>query len=384
MLSSRTLLTLPTQAASFLISLPPLIASFMTSAPPSPRKKTPRALTEFGANRTASLALPTFKTPSKTAREPQSVSSLASLFGSFAALVITPRPEVPLIDESKQENVTKAMTRLQLTIKQSTDKKAIDKLILEQVNLVEEEIKEHAKRRVDLFFYTLISVYGQYLQIEMTPTVLQHGRGSAEYGTEACHSSLFPSLGFKRRTAWFDYIRQPLPLPTLSGTDFEHTLNMTVELPSVVNDFDQHLEGIKRTSHSAREALRILHEVSNCTITPIEGMNQFLRALQDFFNQMDTKYIQTTGKIDNPEAFKKVLELQRTGTFICAEPLSDTKKTHTIKEEYIHLMLRLNSSEIFWRNLPYRMDSYYCRIQEEILKPLPEEKIRPASPRRPG
>ena len=66
------------------------------------------------------------------------------------------------------------------------------------LSLSKENILEHAARRVDLFFYTLVAYHNtQYLPIQ-GDTLFQHGFGRKTFKrvelTQACHSSFFPSF----------------------------------------------------------------------------------------------------------------------------------------------------------------------------------------------
>jgi len=234
-----------------------------------------------------------------------------------------------------------------------------DNLILEKVELLSEEIKEHAARRVDLFFYLLVSVWGKNIIITKDSTLLQHGKGSDEKGTQACHSSLFPNVKFAHPPSSWSWLMKPPPCPTFEGTHFRETLNMTVELPHIVNSFDGRLEGRIKPTAYINNILLILNKVSSNEMQPIEGMNEFLKVMETFFSKTEKKL----SKANHAEAFKKVWSLQKEGTFYAA-----TKGTCIVDNEYLCLMLRLKEADINKaRDNPKVFLTYFSKIQEEIF-----------------
>src|SRR4029079_8748300 len=82
-------------------------------------------------------------------------------------------------------------------------------------------------------------------------------------------------------------------LPTIQGTHFEDSNNMTTELPKIVNDFDTYLELAtpgqqSKPSKYVKTLLEDLNLASCGLITPIEGMNRFFKVMQSFFDDFKT------------------------------------------------------------------------------------------------
>lgn len=216
-----------------------------------------------------------------------------------------------------------------------------DDSLLQQVELSKDLIQEHAARRVDLFFYLLVAVYKEQFNLIKENTVKQHGQGSIKKGTHACHSSLFPNTNLS---------------PLFFKTHFYESLNSTVELPKIVNDFDGCIEGKRMPSPWIIECQSILNAVSRADIDPRHGMTRFFKVMDNFFRH----YYQHKKNIS---LFKmKIYECEKKGTFLAAHP------DMTLREDYLYLMLRLNQSEIDLVNKdPDVLSEYYFRIQQEIF-----------------
>ncbi|VEG91132.1 hypothetical protein [Legionella spiritensis] len=202
---------------------------------------------------------------------------------------------------------------------------------------------EHANRRVDLFFYTLIAYYKTGLVPMNGKTDLQHGRGRPAWRfgniTEACHSSLTPSL--LDNTIFQTGRRKHKSL--IDGTHFMDSLNATVELPPFLNHFDDVLENSCR-----QQCLEILGNASLGKITPIEGLNIFLNMMSDTLNNLKIQ-------VDNPDSNallrhsligdgtinKKIIDLVLSGT-LDSTFLNDTR---TVSDAYLQLLLRVTPDE---------------------------------------
>jgi hypothetical protein len=255
----------------------------------------------------------------------------------------------------------------------------IEKCNLEQVDVIEFLIKEHASRRVDLFFYLLVAVYNQKTAVTKDSTDKQHGSGSKISGTEACHSSLFPNVKFTRQGMW-TYLQGDL---SLKGTHFENTLNMTVELPRIVNQFDCVLEGNFVVAAArffpsvySKNSLAILNKVASGEIDPKAGMDEFLNNLKDFFNQVERDYLALKQAPENTDendlfkysaAFKKVWKLQKEGTFAACK---ENTLTTSIKDEYIYMMLRADPLKA--NLMPGYLSYCYNYMQSEIFNTMAE------------
>lgn len=191
------------------------------------------------------------------------------------------------------------------------------------VNLSKDLIVEHAARRVDLFFYTLIAYYQTQASPQLGHTELQHGRGRSSHNiniTQACHSSFTPSLIDENMNSE-EYTS------ILHGTHFMDSINSTIELPAIVNKFDDELEN---TYSCRKKSLEIIRQVSLGKINPIQGLNQFLNMMHMTFN-----LIPSSSPVKD-----KIIKLEKQGTFV-GKFSSDL----TVTDEYIELLLRLTNQE---------------------------------------
>ncbi|QLZ69860.1 hypothetical protein FOLKNPGA_02660 [Legionella sp. PC1000] len=213
-------------------------------------------------------------------------------------------------------------------------------LIMSKQNII-----EHANRRVDLFFYTLIAYYKTGILPTYGHTTLQHGRGRTTRSnisiSEACHSSLIPSL--VDTTIYQNKQTGEKHKSLLSDTHFMDSLNATVELPPFVNDLDDLLENALR-----EKSLNILREVSLGVINPVRGLTQFLQilstVLKDLREDAENKSKSALPKhplIKQQSISPNLIELVRTGS------LSTTylPQTQTANDEYIQLLLRMTPEE---------------------------------------
>lgn len=215
--------------------------------------------------------------------------------------------------------------------------KKIDLLLIDKVELLPELIRDHAQRRVDLFFHLMIAVYKQKLVIERGKTNKQHGNGSKKTGTAACHASLLPnpvarpadiSFSAKARSLLSFSLFSTGSVATinvdadtfLKDTHFEDELNSTTELPKIVNDFDCHLEGKWIKSNAVNASVGILNRVSLGEINPIQGLREFGEVMKLFFYHMQYKYVigepkyANTAQVLYPKALAHVWQYEREGT----------------------------------------------------------------------
>lgn len=244
-----------------------------------------------------------------------------------------------------------------------------EKLLTDQINLVEFEIIEHAQRRVDLYFYLCVAVYQQYAGIEKKSTNKQHGSGTNAHGTNGCHDSLFPhiKLRFPKSTGnvlWSLVANQP----SIRGTHFEDANNMTSELPKIVNDFDCYMELAtpgqqSRPSKYVSKLLDDLAEVSQGRITPIDAMNRFLKIMQEFFNDFEEKHLKG-GTFDFTEAMRRVWELQYMGTL-----RAKSDESNAVDHFYLCTLLRVRPEHVQGTiQDPSSLLRYYMPIiQKEIF-----------------
>lgn len=280
----------------------------------------------------------------------------------------------------------------------------IDDLLLKKVELIPDAIKEHAARRADLFFYLMIAVYKKNVIINKGETNKQHGKGSDARGTHACHSSLFPNLNIDEEvvtvkkndapvstsnwlpsffsstptlpnsTSGLEPNKEYTPSEILAKTYLPDVLNMTMELPSVVNDFDGHLEGRFHFTIDVNECIKILNQVSCGKVDPIEGMTAFYKTMDSFFNHIKREYVIRPQYFNNTKvpylkAFNKVAEYQREGTF------RECGQDFTVSEEYVYAKLMLHNitrmESIKLRMMPSLMQEYCLKMQKDILESKP-------------
>jgi hypothetical protein len=197
-----------------------------------------------------------------------------------------------------------------------------DELNVKLVELFAVRIKEHASRRVDLFFLLLVAVYNKQITVHKKATIKQHGEGEKYLDTHACHSSLFPHIEFESIPSRWPWYASTTPCPTLSGTHFEETSNMTMELPDIVNKFDSRLEGTLQPNASMQICLDILNKTSRGDTTPKQGLKEFLQMMNRFFEEFETK----------SDSMKKVCDYQKSGTFMkCDLSLLSLRKGEEIR-----------------------------------------------------
>lgn len=208
-------------------------------------------------------------------------------------------------------------------------------------NLSKELITEHARRRVDLFFYLLTAYYNKGFTPTEGHTTLQHGRGRNtnrhDSITQACHSSLIPALVD-------ELIYDTQQKSVLCGTHFMDSLNTTVELPVFVNDLDNALENACRD-----KSLEILCNVSRGVINPIQGTTSFLNLLGAFLNDLkhnseikrEVPLVQRSFLRQHSYIAPSLIDLVIQGTL----GTTFSKENLTVSEEYIQLLLRLTPTE---------------------------------------
>lgn len=137
------------------------------------------------------------------------------------------------------------------------------------------EIAEHAFDRMQLFYYQALAYYKTGAVIEIDRTKLQHGSARIP-GMQAAHHSLLPSVKDS--------------LGIIANKRFEHTLNATMELPRIVNEFDSAVERELRPF-----GISLLNECSQGNLLPLEAtqlleleLTQFSQeSLQSTFRRLD-------------------------------------------------------------------------------------------------
>lgn len=208
-----------------------------------------------------------------------------------------------------------------------------------QVDANSDNIVEHASRRVDLFYYQLISFFHLKIRfsansvvITKDKTTLQHGKGSLRLLTHACHSAILPSVAimlYKCNGVEIDITDQ------YRSTFFYQSLNSTVELPAIVNTVDAWLEGGAQPSFLMKAGLRILNLIANDMIDPDDGMYLFYYAFEKQFGVALAKNKSDEKRTSLISARSQIIDLERKGTFAGAN--SDL----TMRDDYKQSLLRL-------------------------------------------
>jgi hypothetical protein len=229
---------------------------------------------------------------SRTPHPPR--SNPARLFSKFS-----PRPCRQVTSYADNLTASVSLTEVQhrfLTLAQTEYQKIL---------AVQSHIIDHAERRVDLFFLILLAYSNQAKTPKYKSTCLQHGRGLApaeglNLGTQACHSSLLPSLDDGDGTSLLD------------GTQALHSLNLTHEFPSFMNRFDGTLEEFCRA-----KALKIIAQVSQHPLNVFElttGLKAFFELIQrTLLSKAFRKALVAKGL---GEISDKLITLVQAGTFV--------------------------------------------------------------------
>lgn len=264
-------------------------------------------------------------------------------------------------EEAAGHPIISKMTELEKKIQKCKNPKKIDELTLQKVELLNANIQEHAIRRVELFFHLLIAVWNKQITITKEGGAdYQHGIGSKEYGTAACHSNPFTNLtltSVATMKTWFTGSKA-----SLFNADFIAALNATMELPVAVNDFDTHFEGAYGQSSYIKEALEILNKCARGEINPITGLQQYLEILNRFFNRFEQKYIQGKNEIALPDTMAKIWEMQRAGTFSMCYANSTQPRY-----EYLAMILGMSNTQVRSAQiLPLLYNKHVMRKQQEM------------------
>lgn len=248
------------------------------------------------------------------------------------------------------------------------------------LSMASSHIIEHANRRVDLFFYTLIAYYLTGLNPTNGHTSLQHGKGrhinADTAATVGCHSSFTPSLLDETIYQNRPYSRKRKSL--VCHTHFMDSLNATMELPPFVNQLDELIEGACRP-----KCMKILTAVSYGKINPIEGLTLFLQMMKEFLDDLEAQaehdHYLGIGKhsfFTNDALNQNLIHLVMKGT------LSTTfvNWTKTVSEEYLQMLLRLTPAQKRLCNEEQLKERIYLaairRIQTEILTPENKTHVR--------
>lgn len=232
---------------------------------------------------------------------------------------------------------------------------------------IKKYVVEHAARRVDLFFYTLIAYYKTKMTVVQGHTELQHGKGRTfnhKNLTQACHSSFFPSLVDESIKKNAKEQNSEIKKSLLFNTHFMDSLNSTMELPPFVNKLDDDLENhfLCRT-----KSLQIIDQVSQGKLNPVEGLNEFLKMMGQVFKQLDIEKFILHDSI--PRDIKsELIDLVKKGTF----GIKWSEEKQSVSTGYVDLLLRLRTEEkqVCQKSATDRSKIYnekYKEIKKEIL-----------------
>ncbi len=224
-----------------------------------------------------------------------------------------------------------------------------DNGLVQQIINVMPYVIEHAERRVELFFYLLVTYYKQGLTVKLGETKGQHGRGSKQYGTNACHSSLLSSVTDTETTQKHGYNTRSKGkihgnICQYGKTHFfEDSLDATMELPAAVNDFDRACEGQTHKPSSYRiTALETLNEVSRGERTPIEGLGVFLKRSNEFFH---SDKIENYVHHSSERSPSDVRELIRKYLLIGLLANKYDENSDTLNLDYVCMLLRMSQTD---------------------------------------
>jgi hypothetical protein len=236
-----------------------------------------------------------------------------------------------------------------------------------------ELIMEHASRRVDLMFYTLVAYYGSQRLPSLGTTNLQHGMGkNSGVSTNACHSSLLPTLVD-------DVFENSLTKNVdslIAGTHLLNSANSTVELPRAVNVFDSFLENKKE---ARKVSLIILSLVSLGVMTPISGISMFLDSMDKILKKMERE-IEKPKKGNSRYSFFAAPQLNaKLVERVAAGTLEETfsSETRTVNRAYVHSLLRLPATQDFTPIDKIEENDYQERILE-IQAEILNSRIKPS------
>lgn len=326
--------------------------------------------------------------------------------------------------KNERKNGAKSVTPLPLTdiAKKKELIDHIDTIMVAKVTMIRENIREHARKRVDIFFMLCIALYKRNVTVTNIPrAIVQLGSGSEITGTAACHASLIRNISIeplpaatpitdtivetiqsaavKARTAAnymhsifaqqteapppekekIDAPDQPQAEPpfefTYKDSYLEELLNITTELPTVVNDFNGLMEG--KFGYESKFSLvgtEIVNQVACGKLHPFEAMEQYADIARKFYTSMDYTYFGTkknSSVLISKRAAELIARYETEGTFSAFKPGSNL-----LLSEYKSMMLGLNTlsaGEKVATFFSYRgyVDERLAEMQKTILTAKP-------------
>jgi hypothetical protein len=235
------------------------------------------------------------------------------------------------------------------------------------INSHADAIKEHAARRVELFFLLCVALYKTNRDIALSPTTKQHGQATPgvkfDIKYAACHSALFNSVHDT------ESINGSLnEISILQGTHFAEVLNATVELPVAVNHLDSMCEGKNGDDANGlrQQLLPTLQAVAKGQQSPIDAMTYFFSAMRAFFAGPALEHAQRDTTQVLPEVKEKIRLLEEQGTFYWTET---TRMRPSIAAISAWLAISSSKVALFIANNPLgNLEDCYARRQHEIIQ----------------
>lgn len=180
------------------------------------------------------------------------------------------------------------------------------------------DIKEHACRRVELFFLLCVAFYKTNRKVSLADTDKQHGQAKKGFRYAACHSALFTRVNDE--SLQLDSAGSSPSI--LNRTHLLEVLNSTMELPDSVNKFDSLCEGRNRPGYSIglrQQLLPVINEVSTGSLSPIEAMPYFFSNMKNFFDNKASENSKKPTKRISSRVKKHIQNMEYEGTFYWAD-----------------------------------------------------------------
>jgi hypothetical protein len=229
------------------------------------------------------------------------------------------------------------------------------------------DIKEHACRRVELFFLLCVAFYKTNRKVSLADTDKQHGQAKKGFRYAACHSSLFTRVNDE--SSQLDSAGGSPSI--LRGTHLLEVLNSTMELPDSVNKFDSLCEGRNRAGCAIglrQKLLPVINKVSTGSLSPIEAMPCFFSSMKDFFDNKASENSKKPTKRTSSQVKSHIQNMESEGTFYWVDRNSDKHKPSV---GAVSVWMRASYSAaamiLSGRLTDGEKDNCYDRMQREIL-----------------
>lgn len=256
----------------------------------------------------------------------------------------------------------------------------------ECIRLSEEEIRYHAQLRLQFAFYLLTVYYKTRIEVKLTETHDQEGKGSDAIHTRACHSALISDV--KEEFRWKDGVvivpgktrssrsnSESMDKSHVSPASFFRTVlnKTTVELHTAVNQYDAELEGrttIGGAKPARRKLFEVLQKVSLGDMNPLQGLELFLIALVEqngLLGKIEQEYVQQSADT-SPSSMRRIIH-----GYIFEEALSMLGENGShLRRSYVASLLFMNRDDRRFiadcseEALTEKSEAYFMTLQEEI------------------